>query len=67
MKSEIIFMVKESLEGGYEAIALGYPIFTQAESMDLLQEKGSDAVNCHFKPEDKPKAICLHFVKDVVI
>jgi len=67
MKSEIIFVVEESPEGGFEAKALGYSIFTQAESMSLLQEKVLDAVNCHFDLKDKPKTIRLHFVKDVVV
>ena len=46
--SEIIFAVEESPEGGYEAHALGHPIFTQAESMDELREMVRDAVRCHF-------------------
>ena len=33
-ESEIIFAVEESPEGGYEAQALGYSIFTQADSLD---------------------------------
>ena len=36
-ESEIIFSVRESPEGGYEARALGYSIFTQAESMEELK------------------------------
>jgi len=67
MKNEIIFVVEESVEGGYEARALGYSIFTQAETMDSLHEMVLDAVNCYFDPDDKPKTIRLHFVKDVVI
>jgi hypothetical protein len=67
MKNEIIFMVEESIEGGFEAKALGYSIFTQAETMDSLKQMVLDAVNCHFNPEDKPKTIRLHFVKDVVV
>jgi hypothetical protein len=30
-QTEIIFSVQESLEGGYEAPALGHSIFSQAE------------------------------------
>ncbi|MDD4663957.1 MAG: 2-oxoisovalerate dehydrogenase [Caldisericia bacterium] len=67
MKNEIIFMVEESIEGGFEAKALGYSIFTQAETMELLKQMVLDAVNCHFNPEDKPKTIRLHFVKDEVV
>ena len=32
--SEFIFSVQESSEGGYEARALGYSIFTQADIID---------------------------------
>ena len=31
---EVIFMVKESDEGGYEASVLGHAIFTEAEIVD---------------------------------
>ena len=46
--SEVIFSVHESPEGGYEARALGYAIFTQADSMDELRTAVRDAVRCHF-------------------
>jgi hypothetical protein len=36
-ETEIIFSVQESPEGGYEARALGYSIFTQADTMDELK------------------------------
>ncbi len=66
--SEIIFAVEESPEGGYEAHALGHPIFTQAESMDELREMVRDAVRCHFREADAtPAVIRLHFVRDEVI
>jgi hypothetical protein len=65
--SEIIFAVEESAEGGYEAHALGHPIFTQAESMDELREMVRDAVRCHFDAGSVPPVIRLHFVRDEVI
>ena len=43
---EIIFSVQESPEGGYEARALGYSIFTQAETMDELKQNVREAVHC---------------------
>jgi len=52
--SEIIFAVEEAPEGGYEARALGHPIFTQAESMDELREMVRDAVRCHFDSDAVP-------------
>jgi len=32
---EILFVVEKSEEGGYEARALGYSIYTDEESMDV--------------------------------
>jgi hypothetical protein len=64
---EIIFSVEESPEGGYEARALGYPIFTEADSLDELKTMLRDAVNCYFLENDKPQVIRLHSVKDEVI
>ena len=64
---EIIFSVQESPAGGYEARALGYPIFTQAETLDELKSMVRDAVSCHFDNGQKPEIIRLHIVKDEVI
>lgn len=66
MNNEIIFLVEESVEGGYEAKALNHSIFTEAEDLNNLREMVKDAVNCHFDPENKPKIIRLHFVKEEV-
>ena len=63
---EIIFSVAESPEGGYEARALGYPIFTQADDLSVLRDMVRDAVRCHFDPESAPSVIRLHIVKDEV-
>jgi hypothetical protein len=64
---EIIFMVEESAEGGYEAKALGYSIYTQAESVDELKAMLQDAVRAHFDEAERPRVIRLHVVKDEVI
>ncbi len=66
-ESEIIFAAEESPEGGYEAKALGYSIYTQAGSLEELRDMVLDAVRCHFEPADMPKIIRLHVVKDEVI
>ena len=58
-ETEIIFSVQESPEGGYEARALGHPIFTQAESMDELREMVRDAVRCDFDPQPLFKVVRL--------
>jgi len=63
---EIVFSVNESAEGGYEARALGYSIFTQADTLEELRKMVRDAVRCHFEDGAKPSVICLHWVKDEV-
>jgi len=50
--SEIIFLIEESNEGGYEAKALDHSIFTEAEDLNELREKIKDAVKCHFVREE---------------
>ena len=62
---EIIFIVEESPEGGFEARALGYSIYTEAETPEELKKNIKEAVRCHFE-EDVPKIIRLHYVKEEV-
>ena len=66
-ETEVIFQVVESAEGGYEARALGYSIYTEADSIDELKTMVLDAVRCHFDDAERPKIIRLHLVKDEVI
>ncbi|PKB78286.1 MAG: 2-oxoisovalerate dehydrogenase [SAR202 cluster bacterium Io17-Chloro-G9] len=65
--SEIIFLVEESPEGGYEAKALGQSIYTQAESLEELRTMVQDAVRCHFEDDDRPRMIRLHLVREEVL
>jgi len=65
--NEIIFLVENSPEGGFAARALGYSIFTDAETTDELHANVRDAIACHFDPAEKPSIIRLHFVRDEVI
>jgi hypothetical protein len=67
MDKEVIFLVEEAVEGGFQAKALGYPIFTEANTFEELKKMAQDAVQCHFEPEDRPPLIRLHLVKDEVI
>ncbi|HAN09063.1 MAG TPA: 2-oxoisovalerate dehydrogenase [Clostridiales bacterium] len=66
MKNEIIFLIEESIDGGYEAKALGESIYTQAETYEQIKENIKEAVLCHFDDEEKPLFIRYHFVKDEV-
>jgi len=65
--SEIIFEVTKAVEGGYDAKALGYCIFTQGEDWVDLKEMAKDAVRCHFDEENMPGIVRLHLVRDEVI
>jgi hypothetical protein len=63
---EIIFVINESLDGGYEAEALGVAIFTQGETWDELKANIIDSVLCHFD-DDVKRIIRMHFTKDEVL
>ena len=62
---EIIFIVEESNEGGFEAKALGESIFTDGETMEELKQNIKEAIQCHFD-ENAPKIVRLHYVKEEV-
>jgi hypothetical protein len=64
---EIIFVVDESPEGGYEARALDHSIFTDGNDIEELKANVKDAVSTHFDPDQMPKVIRLHMVKEIVI
>jgi predicted RNase H-like HicB family nuclease len=56
--NEIIFLIEDDPEGGYNAQALGYSIFTEGETVEEIKENIADALSCYFnKLEDIPK-IC---------
>jgi hypothetical protein len=63
---EIIFVINESIDGGYEAEALGLSIFTEADDWQTLKENIIEAVSCHFD-DNKKRIVRMHFVKDEVL
>ncbi|MGQ9628118.1 MAG: 2-oxoisovalerate dehydrogenase [Anaerolineae bacterium] len=67
MLREIIFLVEESPEGGYEARALGHSIYTEADTYEELKGMVQDAVRCHFEETERPHLIRLHLVKEEVV
>ena len=67
MNTEIIFLVEESDEGGYEAKALGESIFTEAETLDELKKNVKESVLTHFDKGKAPAMIRLHDVKEELI
>ena len=67
MSTEIVFLVEESLEGGYTARAAGAALFTEADDIDQLRANVREAVSCHFDEGQVPRLIRLHYVRDEVI
>lgn len=57
MSTEIVFVAEEAPEGGFTARALGYSIFTEAESLEELHANVRDAVHCHFDDGARPQVI----------
>ena len=55
--NEITFQVRESPQGGYEARALGYGIFTEGDDWKHLKYMLRDAVPgmCHFEDGEAPR------------
>jgi hypothetical protein len=67
MAKEVLFLVEDAVEGGYTARALGYSIFTEADSWEDLIGAIRDAVQCHFEEGDLPDLIRLHAVREEVV
>jgi hypothetical protein len=65
--NELIFLVEEVPEGGYTARSLGVSIFTEADTLEELQNQIRDAVRCHFDDGKAPKVIRLHHVREEII
>lgn len=64
---ELIFLVEEDAEGGYNAKALGESIFTEGETLEEIRNNIKDALRCHFEKEEEiPSVIRLHIVKEEV-
>jgi len=66
-EKEIIFIVEESPEGGYEARSLGHSIFTEADTFEELRTMVQDAVSCHFDDDERPRIIRLHLIREELI
>ncbi len=67
MNTEIIFIVEESIDGGFEARSLAHSIYTEGDTLEDIRSMVKDAVQCHFGARDRPGIIRLHIVKDEVI
>jgi len=62
--SEIIFLIEESNEGGYEARAIGHSIYTEGEDLEDVKKNIKEAIQCHFDEGDIPSIVRLHFVRE---
>ncbi len=51
--NEIIFLVEDAVEGGFNARALNYSIFTEADNEIELKKNIKEAVMCHFENLDE--------------
>jgi hypothetical protein len=65
--AEILFLVEDAPEGGYTAKALGYSIFTEADTWNDLKVAIQDALECHFDEETRPKVVRLHYLREEVM
>ncbi|MDZ4824268.1 MAG: hypothetical protein SH856_12490 [Flavobacteriales bacterium] len=63
--SELLFLIEESDEGGFIAKGLGISIYTEAETLEQLQEMVKDAIRCHFD-DQQPRVVRFHYVKELV-
>jgi hypothetical protein len=65
--AEILFLVEDAPESGFTAKALGYSIYTEADTWDELKLAIQDALECHFEEGTKPKVVRLHYLREEVM
>jgi len=65
---ELVFLVEEDPEGGFNARALGESIFTQGDTFEALKSNIRDALECHFESKEEiPPIIRLHIVREEIL
>jgi hypothetical protein len=65
---ELIFGVRDAEKGGFCAKALGYAIFSEAESWEESRANVLEAAALHFEDGPvQPRLVQLHYVKDELI
>ncbi len=58
---KVIFIIEKDPNGGFNASALEYSIFTQGETIEEVRENIIDAISCHFdNPNDIMAEAILH-------
>lgn len=67
---EIVFTVEQEADGGFVAEASineDEQIVTEGNNIEELKMMIKDALECHFdNPEDMPRTVRLHFIKEEV-
>jgi hypothetical protein len=63
---EILFLVEEAPEGGFTAKALGYSIYTEADTWEELKPAIQDAITCHFDANDLPDLVRIHYLREEI-
>ena len=65
---EIVFLIEQDPDGGFNAQALGHSIFTEGDNETELKQNILNAMKCHFETDtDIPQIVRLHFVRDEVL
>jgi hypothetical protein len=64
---EVLFIVDESPQGGYQARSLEHSIFTEGDNIEQLKANVNDAVSTHFEADRMPEVIRLRIAQDVVV
>ncbi len=67
MASEILFVVRVSADGRYQAKAADHSISAEAESYEDVKVAVREAVRYHFFADERPELIRLRLVKEEVI
>ena len=65
--SELVFEVTQELDSGFVAECLSEPIFTQADTWELLRFNVKEATTAYFFDKPGPSAIRLHLVRDELL
>ena len=65
--TEVVFLVKKSQRGGFEARALTTSIYTEADTLDELKKMIRDVVSCHFSEDERHKLVRLHSEREEMI
>ena len=65
--TELLFEVRQQVDGGFVASALEASIFAEADSFALLKRSIRDAVKCHFEPQDSPASLRLIIIREETI